>query len=288
MRFLIVFLSLLYTLYAQKIIPPVIYIDDDDIYLSHVINNVVEDKKIASIYSGKYTLKIKSTDLLLLIEKNGYKDYKTQSRYIRFVKKSSIDTSVMEEKIKNFYLLHYPNIEIQRVDIFPRGFIANLPQHYNVTIDSRSSTSNEGIFHIDTLDHKKIFFDYSITAHITVYKSKFAIKRDTEINKFNLIKQKVFLENFRDIPFSFSEETHYQSKYNIKPNEIITMRDVVPLTLVERGSNVSAIMINKTMDIQFNAKALQDGKLNDIITIENNNKKKIRAKVIGKNRVEIR
>ncbi|MDY0117445.1 MAG: flagellar basal body P-ring formation chaperone FlgA [Sulfurimonadaceae bacterium] len=287
MRLFIILFFLITTLFAQKNIPPVIYVDSDDIFLSHLIKNPQEDKKIASIYSGKYTLKIKSTDLLALLAKNGYKEYKTQSRYIRFVKKSPINTAIIEEKIKNFYLSHYPSITIERIDVFPRGFISELPEHYNVTIDPRSSISNEGIFHIDTLDHKKIFFDYSITANLTIYKTKTDIKRDAELNGFNLIEQKVFLESFRDIPFAFSKDTLYQAKYNIKANEVITMRDVVPLTLIERGSKVSVTMINESMDIQFSAKALQDGKLNDIITIENNNKKKIRAKVIGKNKVEM-
>jgi flagella basal body P-ring formation protein FlgA len=98
----------------------------------------------------------------------------------------------------------------------------------------------------------------------------------------------VFLEDFRDKPFFLQPDQPAQAKFTLKQGVIVTMRDVEALTLVQKGTKVSVKMPSQTMDIQFSAEALQDGKLNDIITVLNSNDKKIRVKVVGKNQVEMR
>lgn len=288
MKFIVFVFLIFMPLFAQKTIEPIIYVTTNDINLSHVVEGAVHDRKIASIQENKYTYKIKASDLLALLKRLGYTNYKAQSRYIRFVKKSPIDTSKIEAKIEAFYRLHYPDIKIRRIDVFPRGFLESLPQSYNVSIDPKNSLSNEGILHIDTLDRKKIFFDYALTATLSIYKTKTAIPRDTPLSALNLAKQIVFLEDFRDKPFVLRPDENYQSKFNLKQGVIVTMRDVEALTLVLKGTKVNVKMASETMDIQFSAEALQDGKLNDIITVLNGKNKKIRVKVIGKNQVEMR
>jgi hypothetical protein len=84
--FLFVFL-ILTSLFAQKSIEPLIYVTTNDINLSHVVEGVAQDRKIASIQENKYTYKIKASDLLAMLKRQGYTNYKAQSRYIRFVKK---------------------------------------------------------------------------------------------------------------------------------------------------------------------------------------------------------
>jgi flagella basal body P-ring formation protein FlgA len=42
------------------------------------------------------------------------------------------------------------------------------------------------------------------------------------------------------------------------------------------------------MAITFSAKALQDGKVNDIIKVQKSDGKRLKVKVIGKNRAEMR
>jgi flagella basal body P-ring formation protein FlgA len=285
--FLFVFL-IFTSLFAQKTIEPLIYVTTNDINLSHVVAGVTQDRKIATIQENKYTYKIKASDLLAMLKRLGYTNYKTQSRYIRFVKESPVDTSKIEAQIEQFYRSHYPDIQIERIDVFPRGFLESLPASYNVSIDPRSSLSNEGILYIDTLDRKKIFFDYAVTARLNIYTTKTALSRDTPLSVLNLANQTVYLEDFRDKPFILQPDATYQAKFNLKQGVVVTMRDVEPLTLVHKGTKISVKMLNKTMDIQFSAEALQDGKLNDIITVLNSNDKKIRVKVVGKNQAEMR
>ena len=69
---------------------------------------------------------------------------------------------------------------------------------------------------------------------------------------------------------------------------ILTQRDITTLNLISRGSSVNVILKDKNLNISFLAKALQNGKLNDIITVQKNNNEKVKVKVIGRNRAEIR
>jgi len=50
---------------------------------------------------------------------------------------------------------------------------------------------------------------------------------------------------------------------------------------------VSVVLKKSFLEIDMSAKALQAGALNDIILIQNKHGKKLRAKVVGKNLVEI-
>ena len=85
-------------------------------------------------------------------------------------------------------------------------------------------------------------------------------------------------------------QTHLNTAQSIRKltqDTIITTKDIEDLNLVKRGSNVSVTFFDKNINISFSAKALQNGKLNDIITVQKNDQKKLKAKVIEKNRVEI-
>jgi len=82
-------------------------------------------------------------------------------------------------------------------------------------------------------------------------------------------------------------DSSFQSKHHIRANEILTIRDVEKRNLVLRGATVSVKLLDNNMNIEFSAQALEDGKLNDIITVQNSKERKMKAKVIGQNLVEV-
>ena len=69
---------------------------------------------------------------------------------------------------------------------------------------------------------------------------------------------------------------------------MLTNRNSDEYSIIRRNSTVSASLENENIFINFTAKALQDGKLNDIITIQKSDGKKFKAIVIGKGKVGIR
>ena len=265
------------------------YIDGDDINIStifpHVKNN---DLKLFSIDNKYYTKKIKSKLLIKILDSHGFHNLKANSSYIYFVKNSPVDTSKVKSKLKEFYKQRYKHIKINSIIISPRSYIDSLPKDYAIHIRSRDYLYNKGTLYIKTPKHKEIFFNFIINADVTVYKSKTKIKKATELSNLNTKKTTVKLEKFRALPIQELKNRSLQSKRQILKDRIITQKDIVGLSIVRRGSNVNVQLHKNGIYLEVVAKALKDGKLNDIIPLKTRNKKILNAKVIGENLAEIK
>jgi flagella basal body P-ring formation protein FlgA len=113
------------------------------------------------------------------------------------------------------------------------------------------------------------------------------MKKGEKLSILNTIKKEIKFDRFRALPISAKHINTTQLKHHIKKEILLTTRDIEILNLVKKGSNINVTLNNKNITISFLAKALQNGKLNDIITVRKSDGKKIKVKVIGKNRVEI-
>ena len=170
----------------------------------------------------------------------------------------------------------------------PRGYINSLDKNYIVNTMPRDALHRDGTIYVKTEDNKKIFFDYRIDAEVSVYIAKKDIDKGDRLSLLNSTKKRVPLDKFRAMPMQSSDLNVMQSKHNIKKNRIITLRDIESLTLVKRGSRVNVKLDNSGILISFSAESLQNGKLNDIITVKNAQGKRFKVKVVGTNRVEIK
>ena len=137
------------------------------------------------------------------------------------------------------------------------------------------------------LVNKKIFFDYDIEASVAVYTSRSIIKKDTQISLLNVMRQNVVLDRFRAKPLQNIEANLLQSKRHIPKDMILTIRDVESLDVVKKDSIINVSLFKDGMGITFSAKALQDAKVDDIIKVQNNNGKILKARVTGSNAAEL-
>lgn len=287
--FIKTFLLLLITLalHANEVLKNDYYITTDDINLSIIVPHAKPDSKLFSLERSRYSKRIKSKELIKLLKEHGYSTYLADDRYINFIKKSPIDLTNIEEKIRKLYKEKYKKIQIQAITVMPRGYIESLTDTYIVKIEKNNHLSRNGTLYVKTTDNKKIFFDYAIEAKVAVYIARKNIKRENELSLVNCKKKSIILDKFDAMPIQKLQQGMLQSKHHLKVGSIITSRDVEQLSIVRRGSNVSVILDEKNIAISFSATALQDGKLDDTITIQKNDRKRLKAKVIGKNRVEI-
>ena len=174
------FILLSSLLYAENIIQSTYHINSDDIYISNIIKNPSYDKQIYKIELGKYTKRVRTKELLKVLKKYGYKNFSAKSWYVKFIKKSPIDTSKIASSIKKYYLANYKNIDIKEIIVEPRGYLETLPQEYQVEIRRQNYLSKSGVLNIKTVDNKKIYFNYRIVANIWIYITKKRIKKDTD------------------------------------------------------------------------------------------------------------
>ncbi|MCD6173236.1 MAG: flagellar basal body P-ring formation protein FlgA [Sulfurimonas sp.] len=264
------------------------YVNSENIKLLSIVPHAEYDVTLYKIDRNRDTKRVKAKDLIKLLKEHGIKSVESSSRYIKFIKKSPIDTSIIKHKIIQIYKEKYPDIQINSVFIMPRSYIKSLPKKYEITVKTKAYLSNKGIFYIKTPEHRKIFFNYTINAKINVYISRGTIKKGTRISALNTSRKNITFKKLKAIPVNIEQINTTQMKRHFKQNSIITMRDIDKLNLVKKGSKVLVSLKNKAISISFSAKALQNGKLNDIITVKKNNGKKIRVIIVEKNRVEIR
>ena len=284
----IVFLTLIVLNLFSITLNKTYYVDSNNIKLLNLAPDSKYDVTLYKIDANRYTKKVKSEKVVKLLNKHGLKNVESSSRYIKFVKKSPIDTSKIESYIITLYKSKYPDITINSLMVVPRGYIESLPKKYEVLTSKRSHLSKSGTLSIKTMDRKKIFFDYTLDAKVYIYLSNKKIYKGDKVSLLNTSKKKIQLDKFNALPITKKELNKTQIKYNTKQNKILTFRDVQLLNIIKKGSFVTAYLKDNSINISFSAKALQNGKLRDIITIQKMSGQKLKAKIIGKNRVEIR
>ena len=274
-------------LFADKTFKSNYYIDSNKINISDIIPQVKNDKKLFMIDGSKYTKRVKSKDLIELLQKSGYMGYTSKHRYVKFTKKSPIDTSKIEEKLVKIYKEKYPEIKIKSIEVRPRAYLTALPDKYTVFLQPKQYLKSSGVVSIKSDSKKQLFFNYSIDATIEVYKSRKNIKRNSELSNVNCVKKSIILDRFRAMPIQELVNGRVQSKNHIKINRVLTRRDVKELELITRGSTVNVLLSSDNIDISFSGEALQSGVYGDTIKVRQSNSKVLKVRIVGKNRGEV-
>lgn len=262
------------------------YVKSDEIKLSSIFPTVKDDTLLFKITEGRYTKRVQAKELITLLGSYGYTGVESKSEYIQFTKQAPLNLNLIKEELKKIYKQRYKQIEIQSIEIHPRGYLDTLPTEYTFGLQSRSHLKRQGIFYIKTEQNKKIFFDFTINATIDVYFTSENIKRNTELSVINTTKKSIILDKFRAQPLQNITSGTVQSKQNIKKDTLLTSRDIVELQLVRRGENVNVLLQNNNMSISFSAEALEDGVYEQIIEVQQQNGTKVKVKITGKNRGE--
>lgn len=276
-----------YNLYASENIHQKYFIDSRSIN-SSLFFKEQKNIKLYEIPSHKSSVRFKKEQLEKLLKENGFKDFKIDSRYVYFEMNSPIDTSNIEYFLKKHYKEKYKQIDIKNISVRPRSFMDTLPKSYTIDIRDRYYLGNEGVISIEDSNNKRYYFDYKVDAELDVVVPTKKISRREEISKFNSKIKKVRLDKFRARPLQKIYNAKHQAKYNLNIDQEITYRDIQKLSLVKRDTQVSVFLNSSAMSISFGAKALQSGKLNDIITVQKSDGTRLKARVVAKQRVEIR
>ena len=256
-----------------------------DINLSLITKDPRNDRIIGTIDRDRYLKRMRSKDLLRILKENGYRRFKAKRSYVTFIKLSAIDLTPLKQKLSEYFKKNYAHIDIHSLKIIPKTHLEKLPDEFTFVARSGTLLRSHGTFSIITPKKHQLFFEYFLDATLPVYKSKKRIQRGEVLNFRNITKEQIRFERFQAFPIQ--ELSGLQAKHQILENKLITQRDVASIDLVRRGQFVSVVLKESDLEIDMSAKALQAGTLNDIILIQNRRGKKMRARVIGKNLVEI-
>lgn len=272
---------------AQTELKSIYLIETKEIKLSDIDKNIQNDEIIYTISPARHSKKVKTKELLRLLKKNGLKAYSASTSYVRFIQKSPIDTTKIKNFVQEYYKKYYPTIMIKNILITPRSFTTILPKEYTLSMQKKSYLHRNAILVLKSYQGRETFFDTFITATVEVFSAKKDIKRNQELSSLNTIKTKLFLDKFYALPLMKLTASSLQAKHTIKKDSLFSSRDIRPLFLVRRGSNVNVSLNNSTLSISFVAKAIQNGCYGDIIQVINHKGKKIKVRITGKYQAEI-
>jgi len=264
------------------------YVHSSTITISDIIPKSQSKKIILQIQQARHSKRIKAKELIALLKKYGYNNITSKYPYIQFNLKSPIDTKELKKHVRNYYEKNYPDIKIKSISVEPNSYLEKLPEQYSVEFKRDAYLRRTSIFNIKTYEKKKIFFNYSVDATIRPLFARAEIKKSEEISKINSKKKSIILENFRAKPLFKVEKGLYEAKHKIKESSLITIRDVVPLVVVKRGSDITVTLHEPNITITFRAKALKSAHLGESIYVTNDNGKKIEVVVTGKNQAEVK
>lgn len=254
--------------------------------ISDIIKSPKKDSILFNINANRHSKRVKASYLIKELKSYGYHDITSRHAYIQFTQKSPLNTKKLTSLLKRYYKEHYKNIEIQKITIKPIKYLSTFPKNFTVGFRDKAYLSHKGTFYIKTVENKKIFFNYTLLAKLSVYRAKKKIEKSEPITRINTEKKSIILDKFRAFPLMDISTVHYEAKHRIRQYSLITQRDVITLHLVKRGENVTVTLKNQGIYITFLAKALQSGRLGETIRVMHKNKK-IRVRVTGKNRAEV-
>jgi len=286
---IIIFLLLFNTLLISQELQQEYFINSHVVKLSNIIQNPKKDYILFNINLARHSKRVPSPELIKKLKSYGYNDFHARYGYIQFSQKSPISTEKLKDALKKYYAEKYKEIDIQSIELKPNRYMTHLPKDFTIGFSRNAYLSHKGILYIKTLENKKYFFDYTLLAKVSVYMTKTEVEKGEALSVINTQKKSIILDRFRAFPLLTLQKNKYETKHRLKKDLIITQRDITGLYLVRRGNNVVVTLRDGGVEIFFNAKASQNGRYGDTISVEEeNNHKKIRVRISGRNRAEVK
>ena len=281
-------LTLLFApLYCAHTLQPSYMYETHTVMASTLFPDIEKDFKLFEIDAHKTMLRLRSDEIVERFDEQGITVDANSERYVTFIKRSPVDTAKLEQMLYDYFVEKLPGIIIHSLSVHPRAYTKSLPEHYNVKIAPKTFHRNSGSFYIVSHENKKYFFNFKINAEITYLLARQNLSRKELLTPFNTLKKVEPFQRVRALPLTSLESQRLRLRHPIKAGRIILMRNTEALPQVRRNQRVHVTVKSAAVEIQFTANALQDGALHDIISIEKSDGRRLRAKVIGLNQVEI-
>ncbi|MEA3522645.1 MAG: flagellar basal body P-ring formation chaperone FlgA [Campylobacterota bacterium] len=264
------------------------YVFEDNTIYSTDIFPQIERFSLISITPKKMTHRLKAKKLIKIFKKHSI-TVTSQASVITFKRAFNFDMTPLHVRLKKYYKTHYPSMTITALHVRPKSYINALPSSYTISIPPKNYHRNYGTFYLKTSDKKKLFFEYTLEANLPVVIAKTTIQRKENISPFNTRTEIIPFKSFQSPPLSKNVlSQRWSAKIRLKEGRVLSRRDIKTTPLVKRNQNIIAVIRTEGLHVELSATAQNDGALYDMITIQKSNGEKLKAQVIGANRVEIK
>ena len=198
-----------------------------------------------------------------------------------------------EDKLKNFlekkFLSYYPTMSINSITIKPNNKIPKGYKFKKVYFSKNSLKRENGNFSTifsDGKNSKRVFFKYFIDATVQVLLANEDIRRGTPLSREFFTTIPIKFDNFYDRPVV--DLRNLEAKTFIVKGKILTSRMVRKIPDIHRNDEVTAEARDGGIVVDFMVRALEDGRIGEIIRVKRGDKKIFKAKVISSSKVLIK
>ena len=255
---------------------------------STVIPNIENDFVIYEFDKNKQKKAFNSDRLLKIFRSYDINLEDKSKGLVHVEQKSLVDLEPIKEKIKAYYKEFYPDIQISSVIIKSNTFIKELPEKYEIIFKSNAYKYSVSSIQIQIESSKRRYFiNYKIKAKIKLFKARHNINRGKILTQIDTIYKLYDFEKLRGTPLKNHHSKRLRLKKRIQEGHIIYEKNVETIPDVLKGKNVLVTLQEGGVLLEFQAKSLQDAHVGDTIYIEKRNGKRLRVRVIGRNKVEI-
>ena len=195
----------------------------------------------------------------------------------------------IKKKLQSTYpTMQIHHLAIQRLTTLPRGF-KNYKQKA-IYISKASLKNSHGTFYVEYTNGvkiRKIFYKFQIDAKISLFVASSDIPRKTEIDESYVDFKEVEFDHISFKPIDERYLHGYLTKRDIKKGAIITTKDLSIKPDIKRGDILNASLYSDGIIVNFSVKAMQDGRIGDIIRVNKDHKKIFKARIVSNSSVEI-
>lgn len=286
MNKLFLLLFFLFNLHAYELAKNYEY-ESNTIYSNDLFSDLTQKFPILQIPFDQDHYRIDAQIIAKTFELNGITVDSTNTRYVNFTKRSPVDFTPLKQQLETMFKERYPTIRIDAITISSRGYLAALPKKVQGVFDERFYQNGTGTFYYYDDQRIRHYLDYTVQATIDVLHTTRQISRKERLSGFNTLLKPIPFLSFKDIPLTAVPDQPSRFRSNLKSGQLLTLRNIETTPLVSKNEKIIVEVQDDGVVVEFGARATQEGSLYDIITIQKNDGKRAKAKVIGENRVEL-
>lgn len=259
-----------------------------DFNASTIDSSITEDFKLYQFEKNRFHKSLTSSKLIQTLQKHGLEVNDKSKGIVHLTRHSKLDYTPLEDAIKQYYLHYFPKMHIQEI-IFKQGsYIQALPDDYELIFKKSAYLYSRSNLQIISKKQKiRHFLSYEIKARLKLFKASHNINRGKILSQIDLSYEEVAFERLKGLPLQKVLTNRYRPKKRLASGKIIYLKDIEKLPLVVKNKRVNVRLVSGNVRLEFQAMSLQDGHIGDEISIKKHDGKRLKAKVIGTNLVEI-
>ena len=263
------------------------FFTDTTVTSSDLFPDVPKRFEIVRIPSDKHLYRLDANVVARTFELHGILIDTKGVRYVSFVKKSPVDTTLLQQQLEQKLRQCHPRIRIESITITPRGYLESLPADTEGVFDAKTCKNSSGTFFVQNGKGLRHYLDYSVVASLPILHTAQKVSRKEPLSGLNTLLKQVPFGSFRDVPLTTFPQTPSRFRSSLKSGTPLMTGHIEALPLVLKNDKVVAEVKNGAVVLEIIATATQEGSLYDIITIQKRDGKRSKAKVIGEKRVEL-